>query len=116
MTIEEDTTAPWYVRFIAQVGVPSAIALGLTVYLTMLLSGTLEHLQSATGEQTKAIAQIVNSQEVIVANQTRIIQIIADHEGSQARMTTILLAICANTADTDAERRECFRFVGPVSR
>lgn len=103
--LADDLDTPWYVKFIVQVGVPAAIACGLTFYLTTILSGDMKELRA------RAVAQAADN-TAIIAQGKALIDILAAHELAQARQTNVLLAMCSNQAKNQEDRQRCFLYSG----
>jgi hypothetical protein len=84
-----NSNGPWYTRFIAQVGIPSAIALYLVYFLTSQLLGAVEtHAQ----ESRTSIAQHSASSDELLR-----------------QILSVSRQICLNTAETDSARSGCLR-------
>lgn len=84
--------SPW-MRFIAFIGVPAAIAL----YLVYRLDGRSAQELAGISAELRA-HQAVSS---VMATE------IADHKSETKTLIALMRAICVNTARSDQQRREC---------
>ena len=81
--------APWYVRAVAYIGVPSAIAVFLVYFLTNLFTTMTTRLE-AIQSHTEALGQYLKT------------------ETEQSWVTlSALQRICLNTSKTDSDRLSC---------
>ena len=108
---------PWYVRFISQVGVPAAIAVGLTFFLTSVLSRDMHETRSTQelmlrAEEAMATThlQLLETEGRIIENQRHIVDLLAAHALATDRLSQILTALCINTSRLDEDRRRCLNF------
>lgn len=101
---------PWYLRFIIQVGVPAAIACGLTFFLTWVVSRDMQDLRRSQQQILEMVQQQQGIDVTIVENQKAIIRLVNDHAHATERNGQTLFAICINLAKGDEERRRCFNF------
>lgn len=92
--------APWYVKVLIRVGVPTALA---SVLLWFLITNVTDTLKDMSGAQV----QLNKSDAIIVGNQERIINLLAQQADDQRRNAAVLSALCYNLSDTIADRERC---------
>lgn len=112
MGVLDATDGPhWLSRFIAQVGVPAAIAVGLTYFLTWTVAGNLSAITAAQTDQLKLLIAHAESANTMIANQARTIALVVDHDRNQQRLVAVSMANCVNNAgDNQARKDRCFAF------
>ena len=86
---------PWWLSAIYKVGIPSAIAVYLTYFVTSTLGGALTNIQinQSNFEEQIRLHAVDNSYILKETNQMRM----------------ILQQICANTATNKTDRNDCFK-------
>lgn len=87
---------PWYVRAIAIIGVPSAIAVFLVYFLTNLFTAITTRLEAIEGAQ-RSSTQV---------SQTLLRHLEQDTE-QMWQLVSINQRTCLNTAKTDGDRMAC---------
>jgi hypothetical protein len=90
--------APWWARFTVRVGVPSAIAVGLVLFLMNLLRGDVAATKQTSADTLTALrAHIEHMQEQDVSS-----------NAARVQQTQILQVICLNMAQmSGGDRNSC---------
>lgn len=94
------TTAPWYIQFFVRVGMPTAFASILLWFLLTNVTGTLTELKNS-----QVVVQ--QTQNQIIVNQGRIIELLVDAHRDGLRSQEVLTALCINSANSEPERTRC---------
>ena len=92
--------APWYVRFLVRVGVPTAFASVLLWFLLSNVTGDLAVLATTQ-------LDIIKNQVTIMETQARVVQLQIDHQDTDATMIQVLQALCFNSAENQTARDRC---------
>lgn len=98
--------APWWAKLSARFGIPAAIAIGLTWFLTQGVSGDLKTIRDNTRDATAAIVAQKTSMD---EQHQSIVKAIELDSQSRGEILRFLQRICVNTAKTDADRSNCIR-------
>lgn len=94
--------SPW-MRFVAFIGVPSAIAIGLLYFLTQVVVVQLANINITND----LLAQDIQSAREIQTRITALTEQITELRRRQETEITYLRAICINGAGTTDERQRC---------
>lgn len=98
--------APWWAKLSARFGIPAAIAIGLTWFLTQGISADLKTIRENTKDTVAAVAQ---SEEAMRSDHRAISAALDADVQSRSETRRFLQMICVNTAKTDNDRSNCLR-------